>query len=46
MSEKGGEPGVAGMEEVGKEEAAWVALAIQRRMSRGRNLCADANCIC
>lgn len=31
------------MEEVGKEEAAGVALAIQRRMSRGRDLYADAN---
>lgn len=43
VSEKGRETGVAGMEEVGKEEAAGVALAIQRRMSRGRDLYADAN---
>jgi hypothetical protein len=46
VSEKGRETGAAGIEEVGKEEAAWVALAIQRRMSRGRDLYADANCIC
>lgn len=43
VSEKGRETGVAGMEEVGKEEAARVALAIQGRMSRGRDLYADAN---
>lgn len=45
-SEKGREPGVVGMEEGRKEEAVWVALAIQRRKSRGRDLYADANCIC
>lgn len=44
--EKGREAGAAGMEEVGKEEAAWVAVAIQGILSRGRDLYADANCIC
>lgn len=49
VSEKWRETGAAEMEEVGKEEAARVAVAIQRRMSRGGiymlMLIAFANCI-
>lgn len=37
------ENGVVAKKEVGNVEAAWVALVIQRRKSRGKELYADAN---
>lgn len=40
------ELGVVGKEEAGEEKAAWVALAIQRIKSRGRDGYANDNCIC